>query len=250
MDSLFWTNLNPKIVCEHTRKQFYSRFCYKLVIEAYGSRSIIDTDPDLPIAGHIAARKDRRNQTFSGSAWSGSGWAQQDLNNLNKADPTMLEEMRSIKNGYGKEIRMRIEEPWVQFYTHDEETLKAIATRITRDRANALRLINVSTPESAEQQALLEQGHILVSPASKLEYQYKIILKDGSYGRETLTRVANYLETLGDVVKISKGNKKMLDGALPFIWGCFIYTDDPAISTMISLIAPGMVGKIHELVKT
>lgn len=250
MDTSFWTQLNPKIVCESTRKQFYSQFCYKLVIEAYGARSIVDAEPNKAIADHIAIRKSKLtlNNRYR-SSWSGSGWQQQNINDLNKADPTMLEEIRSIKNGYDNRIRVRIEEPWVQIYTKDLTTLEAVTARLTYDKANTTRLMSVSVPESIEHQSLLEQGKILTRPSSKLEYSYKIVLRDGTYGTETKTRVADYFKSIGDTVKVSKSNMSMLEGHLKFIWGCFLYTDDPAVATMISLIAPGMVGKIHEIVK-
>ena len=248
MDSLFWTSLNPNIVCESTRKQFYSQYCYKLVVEAYGARSIIDARPTTYIANHISERKSK--QYNYGGSWGGAGsWASRQLAELNKADPAFLEELRSIKNGYCGKIRMRIEEPWVQIYTKDEQTLMNIATRLNYDRTIAGRLLSVSTPASPEQQSLLEAGHIIAAPNSKQEYKYKIVLRDGSYSMETKQLVVNYLKTMEDEVKVSKANMQMLEGPLKYIWGCFVYTNDPSIMSMIGLIAPGMVGKIHEIVK-
>jgi hypothetical protein len=250
MDSLFWTNLNPKIVCEDTRKQFYGQFCYKLVIEAHGSRSITETRPDDCIANHLADRRSKQKHINYGGSWATqSTWAQRQADELKKSDPVFLEELRSIKNGYGNRIRMRIEEPWLQIYTRDEQTLKDIAARLNHDQTIASRLLSVSTPASPEQQTLLEAGHIIAAPNSKQEYKYKIVLRDGSYSMETKQSIVNYLKTMGNEVKVSAANMNMLSGPLKYIWGCFVYTNDPSITTMIGLIAPGMVGKIHEIVK-
>jgi hypothetical protein len=250
MDSLYWLKINPKIICESTRKQFYNRFCYKLVVEAYGARSVNDATPNEYIANHIDERKAKSKQyNYSGSWSNGGSWAQRQLRELNKADPTMLEEIRSMKNGYGNQIKVRIEEPWVQFYTQDEQTLRDVAARLTYDPHNAVRLLSVSIPDSLEHQLLLEQGIILTGPASKIEHKYRVYMRDGTYGREIKSQVAAYFESLGDEIKISKGNMSMLKGHLQFIWGCQFYTNDPAIATMLSLIAPGIVRKIHEIVK-
>jgi hypothetical protein len=248
MDPQFWTSLNPNIVCESTRKQFYSQYCYKLVVEAYGARSIIDARPTTHIVNHISERKSK--QYNYGGSWGGAGsWAARQIAELNKADPTFLEELRSIKNGYCGKVRMRIEEPWIQIYTRDEQTLMDIATRLNYDSTIAGRILSVSTPDSPEHQKLLEEGHIIAAPNSKQEYKYKIILRDGHYSKETKQLVVNYLKTMENEVKVSKANMTMLEGPLRYIWGCFVYTNDPAIMSMIGLIAPGMVGKIHEIVK-
>jgi len=181
----------------------------------------------------------------------GGSWAKKQSEKLLKADPVMLEEIRSIKNGYGGKIKLRIEEPWVQFYAHDEQTLKDIATRLNYSNSSTIteRFMSISTPENPEQQVLLEAGNIIAAPNSKQEHKYKLVLRDGVYNKDAKLQVASYLRTLGDDVKVTPANLQMLEGPLHYMWGCFVYTNDPSITTMIGLIAPGMVGKIHEIVK-
>lgn len=238
MASLSWTNLNPKIILETTRKQFFNRYCYKLVIVAYGSRVLHN---DVPVVEALANRISRVQYNQGGS------WKFDRFDDLDEADSALLEELRSIKNGHDNSIKMRVEEPWVQIYADNEQKLMDIALRF--NTAGRAQLLSISSPWDSEQLALLEQGHILSKLSSKLEFKYKIVLRDGSYSAATKAQVATYLNGLGSEVKVTKSSMRMLTSELSFIWGCFFYTNDPGIATMLRLIAPGMVGKIHEIVK-
>ena len=244
MDSSYWTKLNPNIVCEATRKQFYNRFCYKLVLEVFAARCINDIMGNQTVKDYILYRKNRDQYQYS----YGGSWFKKHADEMSKADPVFIEELISIKNGYGNRIKFRVEEPWVQIYAEDEQTLRDIVARF--DRQSLSRILSVSVPTSPEHQAYLEEGNILISPTSKIDYDYKVMLRDGTYGVAVKTNLANYFKTLGDDVKVSKANMSMLEGELTFIWGCYFYTNDPAIATMVQLMAPGMVGKIHKLVRT
>jgi len=241
MDLLYWTQLNPNIVYEPTRKQFYGRFCYKLILTVYGARIINGKDT---VANEVALRQrlsqTRRNYNYGGS------WMRSSQDDFDKIDPVQLETMRSIKNGYGSAIKIRIEEPWVQIYTEDLQTLKDIAGRFTQTQQHSI--TGVSFPDSNESKQLLEAGKILVKSVNKIGFKYKVFLKDGSYSPDIKRSVFDYLTALGNDVKVSAATQTMLSNGHSFIWGCFLYVNDPAVMTMVSLISPRMVGKIHELV--
>jgi hypothetical protein len=236
MDLLFWKHLNPNIVHESTRKQFYGKFCYKLVLEAFAGRVINDDRSSITDAINL------RIQTARTLNYGGS-WRINPISDLQKASESLLTELRSIKNGYEDKIKIRIEEPWVQIYTSDEGTLKDIANRFdVNDRKS---LISVSTPESTDHQALLEEGCIIVKKDNG--YKYKVFIRDGNYGVDSKHNLLNYLKELGPEVKFSQSVINQLSTKYPWVWGCYFYTNDLQLITTISLISPGIVGKIHEL---
>jgi hypothetical protein len=134
----------------------------------------------------------------------------------------------------------------VQIYTEDLQTLKDIAERFPPFLQQ--KFMTVSFPESPEKQRLLEEGKILLRPSNKITYKYKVFLRDGNYSSDIKRSAYNFLSGLGADVKVSTATASMLLNGHNFIWGCFVYVNDPAILTMLSIISPGMVGKIHELV--
>jgi hypothetical protein len=240
MDLSFWSKLKPGIIYEPTRKQFYNRFCYKLVMQAHCGRIINDKGSISDELQHRRNLRDRRRYNYGGS------WMARHVDNVDAADERQLEILRSIRNGYDNRIKMRVEEPWVQIYSEDVQTLEDIANRFPQDLHS--NFISISYPESDEQKKLLESGKILVKSTNKIGYKYKVFLRDGNYSSEIKQSVHDYLIALGSEVKVSGGTRAMLKNGHNFIWGCFLYVNDPAVMTMVSLISPGMVGKIHELV--
>lgn len=240
MDSSYWSKLSPEIVYQPTRKQFYNRFCYKLVIEAHCARVVQEK-------GTVADEMARRRKMRESIRYNyGGSWMSKFVDNIDGADELQLETLRSIRNGYGDKIKMRIEEPWVQIYSEDLDTLKAIASRFPPYLQQ--KFLTIFFPESEQQKELLESGKILVKSTSKIGYKYKVFLRDGQYTAETKKSVHDYLAALGSDVKVSAGTRSMLLSGHGFMWGCFLYTNDPAVLTMVSIICPTMVGKIHELV--
>jgi hypothetical protein len=239
MDTLFWKQLNPNIIYEPTKKQFFSKFCYKLVLRAEVGRALTDASK-LSIPQYVDRRIDnsRRHPNWGGS------WRHTQPLSVPLANIPLLEELQSIKNGYGKTIKIRIEEPWLQIYTKDEDTLKQIAKRLPGDTQSYL--ISVSTPGSAEVQALLEQDSIVVSKDNG--FKYKIIVRNGKYGRETKLGLLNYMQALGEVVSYPKSFERQFTSDHSWVWDCYFYANDLSILTAINIIQPGLTGKIHKLV--
>lgn len=157
-----------------------------------------------------------------------------------------LKDMIEVKLNYANDIRLRVEEPYISIYAETEELLYTIATT---DLVNWKdKLVEVSRPEKIEDIEHLAQGAILVRRDSG--YGYKITLRDGMYDRKDITALANYLENVGDDVKVSNGVWKMLRNHRMMLHGAYFYAKDQDISTMINLIIPGMLLKIHPLAIT
>lgn len=241
MDLSFWSKRSPGIIFDTTRKQFYNRFCYKLVIKAYCSRVVHEKGAIADEIQHRRNLKDSRRYNYGGS------WMSRFTDQVNEADEFQLDILRSIKNGYSSRIKMRIEEPWVQIYAEDLQTLQDIADRFPAYLHD--KFLSISIPDSLESQRLLEEGKILVKPSNKIEYKYKVFLRDGPYTADIKRAAWQFLTNLGDDARMSPATSRMLLNEHNFIWGCFLYVNDPAVLTMLSIISPGMVGKFHELVE-
>jgi len=238
MDSLFWKQINPDIVCEWTRKQYFGKYCYKLVLRAYGGRCISENRFDT-MQEAIEYRKSNYRTLNYGGSWRGNP-----LNELNLADIEFLEELQSIRNGYGNRIKLRIEEPLVQIYTQDEETLKNIALRF--NEAGKKFVVSVATPESNEYETYLKRDVIIVKKDTG--YRYKIFFRDGNYGYQTKLDIHNYLMALGADIRYPTSVERHLSSNHAWIWGCYFYAVDSSVTSALNLIQPGIVGKIHELV--
>jgi SMC interacting uncharacterized protein involved in chromosome segregation len=139
---------------------------------------------------------------------------------------------------------MRVEEPLMQIYAHNEATLKQIAAVLHDPEF----IQSVTGPENHDQEQLLKSGAIIKHTTSK--YNYKVVLRDGRYSSQIKQQILNYLDNLGDIVKISRGSRDMLQLSFSNIWGVFFYTNDPNIADFIRLIEPTVVSNIHKLVTT
>lgn len=238
MDTSFWTTLNPNIRVEATTKQYFGRFLYKMVVFAKCGRLI---HSKVTIVDALLERKERNRVIYN---YGGSWWQRNRLNS-DDADVVLLATLRDIKNEYGDKIRMRIEEPNVQIYTEDEDTLKDIAIRILPNEAVNI----VSLPENDEVVPLLKDGAIIKHTPQ--EYKYKVIFRDGRYNIQIKHQVLQYLINLDkDTVKLPQNCVSMLGNSMEYSWGMYFFTNDKSVVTFISLIAPTLVSNIHELVTT
>ena len=200
---------------------------------------LVNQHDDLGLA--LNHRQQTQRHPNYGGSWGYGAWHQQQVKD---ARVSQLEIVRSIKLDYKDNIKVRVEEPWVQFYAETEDELKVIATRFD-DVCNS-RLVSISVPFNDSQAATLRAGDIIVSKDTGFEY--KVHIRDGLYSPETKAQLLAYFDSLGDEVRLSKGTRKQLEGPLGYIWGLFFYVKDPKTLTFISLIHPTFIRKIHKLV--
>lgn len=241
MDTSYWTKLSPNIIVGKTPKRWFGKYYCRLVVMCPAGRIVSDRCDNIHDALQTRLTQ-KRTYNYGGS------WHQQHLNKgLDGAEVNQLEIVRGIVRDY-PEIKIRVEEPWIQFYSETEEGLKIIASKFSSDYPS--RLMSVQVPGSKQDYELLKNGVTLISPDSKITYRYKIIFRDGSYTLDVKQQILGYLENLGDDVKVSKGTVKMLEKNSTYIWGAFIYANDLQIQTFLTLICPTLISKITELVKS
>lgn len=213
-----------------TTKQYYKKYLWRLEIYAEGGRLL-----DYHIYNLAEALDHRLAVTKYWHYHRSIG------NTLQNANLELLGIVRDIKLEFTGRIRTRIEEPNIQFYAEDEETLKAIAERLEPKSC----IVSITSPTPGTE-TLLTSGAIIAR--TPVEYRYKVIFRDGRYSTEIKQQILSYLNGLGDAVKLSQGCRAMLDKAFPSMWNVFVYTNDPAITTFLSLIHPNIISNIHELV--
>ena len=229
-----WIKFNPKVKLKQTKKKMFGRFYYTVKYFCPGGRILLDDDCNIEDA--IEHRKDWDRSYNYGGSWRAA------KERLSDISIDQLEALRVVKLKYSNLIRMRIEEPYVTFHGETEETLLDIAEDLTvwQDR---VRVVSLTT---AKEKELLDRNCIIAKV--DLGYKYKIVLRDGNFKNKQALR--DYLEKLGDQVKISEGVWGNLDKPYPFLWGAWMYVNDPDISVMLNMIEAGIVSNIHEVVLT
>jgi len=191
------------------------------------------------IADNIARRQDNNRRPNYGGSWH----RRQDYDAA-MVSRSQLEIVQGIRDDYKGTIRIRIEEPWVQFYAKNEDDLKVITSRF--DQTCKDRILSVSLPKSDEHVALLNSGDIILKKDNG--FNYKVMIRDGAYPYETKQQLLNYIISLGDDVQISEGSQRQLASTMHYTWGVFFYIKDPKLVTFMSLIHPQLIRKIHKLV--
>lgn len=233
MDLSYWNKLNRNIQFQDTVKLYFGKYLYRMVIHARGGRLINSSESDLKLA---LSKRLAMEKIYNRSGWWGMKPEQ-----LNDVNLSLLESVRIIKLKIPN-IKIRIEEPGIQFYADSEDVLKQIADMLE----NTSCITHLNSPVTNTEQLLFADVILRKKPA---DYSYKVILKDGKYSSDTKQQILNYLDNLGDMVKVSKSNRNMLGNTIhPHIWGVWFYTNDADIITFIRLIAPDSILNIHKLV--
>ena len=235
MDTLFWTRSNPKILIKQTTKKYYEQYLYKLTIYSPAGRLIYDKN-------HLENCLNLRDHYYK--AWSaGFGYAmhpftEPDIVTINIKLLKILKDLRTNLH-----IRMRIEEPLVQLYAKTEDELQQLVNGVLSPFVDNIRII--TGPQNEKAAAILDSGMIIRK--KDIGYKYKMIFRDGIYTSEIKNNLLQYLITLGSDVKIPNSVRRQLSSPHRALWNGYIYINDVKINTFISLIAPGLIGKLYEL---
>jgi len=234
MDISYWKNKNHSIQFEKTTKQFFGKYLYRIKLSVPGGRIIYE---NRDYAEAVESRRHFRQ--FNPGGYWGKGASLNDI-----IDVELLHIIRELKDA-NPHIKMRIEEPEVQFYTETETELKDMVDQIEAKYSTIL--LSVSGPADDATQELLKNGVIIRK--KEFGYQYKVVLRDGRCDVATKQQILNYLESMGtDEVKVSPGVKRMLDSKYNGFWSIWFYANDTRITTFLELIHPGCILNIHPVV--
>ena len=235
MDTSFWKTINTDVGFKETKKQFYGKYLWRMEIYAICADVAFDVDPEKAVALIIWQAANRSN--FGGS-WQQPYWhygAQYD-----KVDYDLLRSIKTIKESFAN-IKTRIENHSMQFYSESENDLKLVAQMLTDPNC----ITCITGPKPGTEQLL--SSNAIIAP--KTPFKYKVLIRDGAYPPSVKKQLFSLLEAQEDSVKITAGVKHGFNRPYPGTWGLFFYTNDLSVTTMMSLICPGIIGKIHEVVQ-
>jgi hypothetical protein len=237
MDTSFWTALNPNILQLETIKAMHGQCLYRLAVLATGA-SILRSNQNIDDA--ITDRNNRRHYNWAGS-WRSKPIKQEDAEllklirvqvNYNESSPRV--------NGTGI-FKIRIEEPYIQFYSRHEKPLLELANELKFGDNSHFH--SIMRPINKDNEQFLLDGYTLRK--NKVEWPYRILIRDGRYSSESKTQIANYLTNLGTDIKVPNGLWDQLSKG-GWIWGGYVYVRDKNIATVLGMMDPRLVSKIEE----
>jgi hypothetical protein len=236
MDILSWTKLNPNIRVCSVNKRFYNQYYYKLEVSVTGSGFL--RKPELTIESQADARKlhnQVRKVNFGGS------WRHNCIRDPNAQD---IEILNKISHARGKhpDLKLRVEEPSLQIYSVDEDSLYKFAAEITH--SNNQHLVSIGKPLTPEHLALLEKGFTISSKLT--DYPIKVHIREGRYGLQTKQQILNYLQNVPEEVHLPDHFVSSFSKEFESVWNCYFYAKDRSILTMVALICPSLVRAVEE----
>jgi hypothetical protein len=244
MDLSHWRNLNQETTFRNTKKQYYNRYLWRAEFHIKKVGCVTDLyimNMIVYIQGQIALARSALNQPQEKHMFpeidhykyiSRRDWIE--------ADSVLLDHVRNVVRASTDNIKFRVEKNVLQVYTETEDDLKQICNTIDY----SIGLKNITGPKAGTEQDLRDGCMIM---GSKTKYKFKILFSEGTYDFATKRRILNQLKT-HDGVKIPESTHRSLSTKYPGLWGSYFYTDDDSIATILSLIAPGSIGKIHPII--
>lgn len=235
MDTSFWTQLNPTVNIQNTKKAFYGIYANSVKIYAPGCK-LLRSKNITSFSDRIIELIERANK-FYGSNY----FYNRQRSNFENADDTQLHDLSNFIETYSKitDLKFRVEEPHAIFYSNDIELLKIVANLYGE------RVIEVSIPGSDAQLKLITEGNIIRSERNS--FKYKI----------TLNRAFNIqnANALADVISKSEIENsasgyliRQLRRGKGYFGGGYFYTNDEKIVMLLNIVQPGIVNKIYNLV--
>lgn len=233
MDLSYWVNLSKDIKPHFTKKIYFGRYLWRLEYTLIGASLITDTSV-ADIQNYIEHRKtfNQKSDYYAYKSYA------RDMARYHKMDAAILDKMRTIRRLYADKIKMRVEGDLMQVFAETEDDLKMISEAI-----GIYDITDISYPKPGTENAL-QNGTVFMGKNTK--YKYKVILRDGDYTVAAKQAMLAQFDA-NDDVQVPNQLRTMLTKKYTYLWGSYFYTNDTAIVTMISLIAPGIVGKIHPI---
>lgn len=255
MDLLSWTNSNPTCKLKLTRKQYYQRYLYRAKIYAPFGRLLrhkYTDDPKTPVWNQIAAdvdaRKERvRNQIHQ---YYSSYWSDRLIRHSDDCFEDQLEYLYLKVKQYRGTIKVRIEEPYVEVYTTDEQTMLDIINKMPK---RSERVMEIHWPGSAKRHEVLSRGEVFMPGIT--DYEYQVSFRTILLSTTKRSQIYEYLNSLGELVRMTPGlvdsltKPKWTHSDHMWVYQCYFYTNDTSICTFLNLIEPNLINKILKIAK-
>jgi hypothetical protein len=206
--------------------------------------------PDLPLWNQIAAAVARRKDVLKQKIhqWYSSYWSDRLLRDGDNCYEDQLEYLYRSITAHKDKAKVRIEEPYVEFYTEDEQTLLDIVSHMPkRDK----RVIEIHWPGPGSRREALGRGEIFMPKIT--DYAYQVNFRTISLSTTKRTQIYEYLNSLGDLVKMTPGltetltKPKWAHSDTMWIYQSYFYTNDTSVCTFLNLIEPHLIHKILKI---
>lgn len=236
--SFDWSKVNTGLKFTFTKKKFFNQCYYRLNYALPGARLITyyqeEHHHDL-----FLKRVDNWN------AISSYARRHSYVKHLS-ADANQLLPFAKIYKGdhRPRRVRFRIEADVLSIYSDSEDFLYNLATNELSAWSKCA--VSFSMPENDNVQALLDQGYVIVNKPQT--HIYKIKLRE-TFGRNVERKhLGNYLQSLGNDVKVTKYILEHLFREHKYFPAGYIYVNDLRIVDMLRLVSPNLVGSVQHLI--
>lgn len=229
--------MHPDIKLQHSKQMLYGKYPCRLVIRCNGGSML--RYPETTFEDQM--EWNQRTINYGGS------WRKTKQFKPSATELKLLENLRDYRADLAEQdnaqIKMRIEDPFIQIYSTDILLLQEFANNIINSvPAAAAFLESITVPRNSQDLALLQQGYTLRSHS---DFPYKINLRDGKYSQSTRSNLLQYLDALASDISIPKSTRDQLEKTRgDFIWGGYFYCMDEDIKLMISMIDPKLIRSI------
>lgn len=239
MDTSFWTQLNPTVKIKNSKKQFYNKFLYKLVMLVPAAHIVQDDLREPQSKAAINIRVAQYNKYTQTRRFFGRDVKSNDIRRR-LADEKQISTYIKFVRGHQDKLQLRYEMPALSVYSNDLDLLKTLARM---DKEN---LKGFYGPQDDSAKQAIERGEIITKRIS--DYDLKVFLKEiTDISVEEKQNIISCLNNMGDVVKLPKHCRKSLE--TPFRWmsASYFYARDDGIITLLNLIKPGVVQGFFKL---
>ncbi len=237
MDTSYWTASSPEIEILETRKLMHGKFLYRLAITAVGC-SILRTCRDLD--EEISFHNSSRAYNWAGS-WKRRPISPTDATLLRFLSDRLIYQDVGFKLDGFPDVKIRIEEPYMQFYSTSMSQLQQVGQMLEYDSNS--HFYSVMIPRDRESEKLLLEGYTLRKRPS--DWPFRILFRDGRYSDSTKQSLETYLKNLGDDIKVPPNLWAQLNKT-GWIWGGYIFVKDANIATILHMIDGRLVTKVEE----
>jgi hypothetical protein len=240
MDLSYWVNLNETIKFEPTKKQYFNRYSWRLVyaidkVHLAVDKNIVDLISHIRAIKHNASLEKKYSNALGGYNYYSYHHR---IENWQSVDAILIDRVRTVMRVFKDRVKFRTEGSKLQVYASSEQDLKEISQAISAYENMKI----ISSPKPGTEDAL-SNGVVFMN---NIDYKYKVILRDGNYNTTIKQSILAQLLARDDV-KLPPNLVRELRKKYPALWNAYFYSNDDSIATILTLISPGIIGKIHPI---
>jgi hypothetical protein len=238
-DMLSWTKLNPTVSIVPVKKLFYGQFLYKILIYCPAGRTIYQQN-ELELEEKLLVRLELNRRYNFGGSW----YSHYDSEVIKKySSLTQLKYFHNLRFDKTKQIKIRVEEPYISIYSNDEKELFDICQEVSPDR-----LTKIYRPKTSQAEQSLLNGEIITSDI--IDFNFKVFLKPYKFDSyESKNAFKHHLENIKSSYHLTKKVTLFLESDKLFFTGGYFYCNDQDSLFFVKLAFPNLVSSIFKLTR-